>query len=83
MSWLRIIQKGPLMPTKVPNQTKTRSSHSGHSKLPWISRRWNPTEWPSSRVAPVVTTKAATAARLKVMAPKIRVAASMPPFHSE
>ena len=33
------IQNGPLMPTAVPHQTRVRSSHSGHSKLLWISRR--------------------------------------------
>ena len=57
------------MPTVVPNHASTRSSHNGQAKLPWISRRWKPTEWPSSSPAPVSANNNATAPGVTVSGP--------------
>ena len=42
-----------------------RSSHFGHWKLRWISRRWNPTEWPKQSVTKHSAKNTASADQVK------------------
>ena len=58
MSWARRMPNGPPMPASAPSQTRVCSSHSGVSKLRWISSRCMPTEFPAHSVTAESTRKA-------------------------
>src|SRR5436190_21318509 len=76
-------QNGPCMPTRVPDQTNTRSSHFGHLNVRWISRRWKPTECPVHIVTASSATDTASALKVNNGTASTTVAASMPAFHND